>query len=285
MSITKFYLYSLLLLLVIALSASCIVKIVDYSDPRGLIPIEDYYRNIRFSPGGVVSLRNFDGIVEITGWDRNELDIYAEKMIPRSEETQIRFRMTEKDIAQIDMERYGDENVSINTKSASEEGEDTVVDYYIKTPRHINIQDVLARYGDIFIADIYGSVSVKLEQGNIDVDNFSGSMDASVIKGSVQACLYDVREEDVISVHVQEGDITLFLEKSISASIKAYFPEGEFSSEFDLTETKEKEKEIDMKLGSGGASIYLTALNGHISIKIIEPDQTDMASPLYSSAE
>jgi hypothetical protein len=110
-------------------------------------------------------------------------------------------------------------------------------------------------------------------------------MDASVIKGSVQACLYDVREEDVISVHVQEGDITLFLEKSINASIKAYFPEGEFSSEFDLTETKEKEKEIDMKLGSGGASIYLTALNGHISIKIIEPDQTDMASPLYSSAE
>ncbi len=284
MSIAKFCLYSLFLFLLIVLSASCIVRIIDYSDPRGLMPIEDYYRNIRFSPGGVVSLKNFDGIIEVTGWDRNEVDIYAEKMIPRSEEAQVRFMMPKNDIAQIDLERYGDENISINTKSASEEGEDTVVDYYIKTPRHINIQDVLARNGDIFIADIYGSVSVKLEQGNIDIDNVSGSLDASVINGSVQACLYDVREEDVISIHVQEGDIILFLEKSVAASIRAYCPEGEFSSEFDA-DRLEEENEIHVQLGSGGASIYLTALNGHIHIKIIEPDQTDMESFIYLSRE
>jgi len=233
MHIKKFDFYLVFLFLLIALSASCIVKIVDYSDPRGLMPIEDYYRNIRFSPGGVLSLRNFDGNIEITGWDRNEVDIYAEQMIPRSEVAQVRFMMPKDDIAQIDLERHGDENINISTKSASEEGEDTVVDYYVKTPRSINIKDVIARKGDVFIADIYGSVSVKLEKGNIDIDNFSGSLDTSVLNGSVQACLYDVREEDVISVNAQEGDITLFLEKNVAASIRAYCPEGEFSSEFE----------------------------------------------------
>jgi hypothetical protein len=280
----KFHLYLLLLFFLIALSASCIIRIVDYSDPRDLIPVEDYQRNIRFSPGGVVSLRNFDGNIEITGWDRNEVDIYAEKMIPRSEEDQVRFIITKKDIAQIDLEKYGNENISISTKSISEEGEDTVVDYYVKTPRSINIQDILARNGDIFVADIYGSVSVKLEQGNIDIDNFSGSLDTSVINGSVQACLYDVREEDVISIHIQEGDITLFLEKNVAASIRAYCPEGEFTSEFEA-DILEEENETHVQLGSGGASVYLTALNGHISIKTIEPDEEDVGPFKCSSGQ
>ncbi len=284
MNMRKFHLYLLLLFFLIALSASCIIRIVDYSDPRDLIPVEDYHRNIRFSPSGVVSLRNFDGNIEITGWDRNEVDIYAEKMIPRSEEGQVRFIITTKDIAQIDLEKYGNENISISTKSISEEGEDTVVDYYVKTPRSINIQDILARNGDIFIADIYGSVSVKLEQGNIDIDNFSGSLDTSVINGSVQACLYDVREEDVISIHIQEGDITLFLEKNVAASIRAYCPEGEFTSGFEA-DILEEENETHVQLGSGGASVYLTALNGHISIKTIEPDEEDVGPFKCSSGQ
>lgn len=259
------------LLLLMALSLSCVIRVVDYHDPRGLIFVESFQRNILISPGGVVSLKNFDGIIEIIGWDRDEVEVYAEKMVPSSEEPRIGFLMSKKELARIDLQKYTDENIYINTLSTSEEGENTIVDYYIKTPRFINLRDILARNGDIFIADLYGSVSVKLEQGDIQVDNFSGSLDASVRVGSIQASLYDERKKDVVTLKTHEGNVTLFLQENVDADIKAVFPGGEFESEFGKGEQK-KEKEIDLKLGKGGASIYITALNGKIDVKMIKSD-------------
>ncbi|MBD3414185.1 MAG: DUF4097 family beta strand repeat protein [Candidatus Aminicenantes bacterium] len=265
-----------LLFVVCLFSHSCVIRIVDKYDNRGLIPIEDYQRNIRFSPGGMISLRNFDGIIEVTGWDQNEVQIYAEKMSPRSEGSSIRFALPKHDIAHIELEKYGEENIYINTKSTSREGEDTIVDYYIKTPRLVYIKEILARNGDVFIADVYGSVSVKLEKGTIKVDNFSGSLDASVLEGSISTRFFDLRKEDVITLNSQQGDIVVQLQKSVNARIKALYPQGEFVTEFDLSHQESKEdNQVDMKLGEGGASLYITAHNGDIEVKIIESMEND----------
>jgi hypothetical protein len=267
----KFNICLAVILSFIVLGLSCVIRVIDYYDPRGLIPIEDFQRNIHFSPGGSVSLRNFDGMIEILGWDRNEIEVYAETMIPREGETNIRFLGPKKDLAKIDLQRYTDENIYISTKSPSEEGNNTVVDYYIKTPRFINLNGIIARNGDLFIADLYGSASVKLLQGDIHVDNFSGSLDASVQSGSIQASLYDERQEDVVILNSYQGDVILFLQENIDADIKAVFPGGKINSEFDLGQKKE-EDEIDLKLGKGGTSIYIEALNGNIDIKKIKSD-------------
>jgi hypothetical protein len=271
MSMRKLSVYLAGAIFFIVLSLSCVIRVIDYYDPRGLIPIEDFQRNVPFSPGGSVTLRNFDGMIEILGWDRSEVEVYAEKMIPREEGTNIRFLGPKKDMAKIDLQRYTDENISINTKSPSEEGENTIVDYYVKTPRFINLNGILAREGDIFIADLYGSASVKLEKGDIQVDNFSGSLDAVVQIGSIQASLYDERKEDVVTLKSYQGNITLFLQDNIDADIQAVFPGGEINSEFDLGQ-QEKENEINLKLGKGGASIYIIVNNGNIDIKKIKSD-------------
>jgi len=268
MNMKKFLAYWVLFFLFVAVNLSCVIRVVDYQDPRGVIPVGDFLRNIPFSPGGDVTLKNFDGNIEVTGWERNEVEVYAEKMIPRTGESQVRFMMPRRGIAKIDLERYTDENIYINTKSISKEGENTIVDYFIKTPRYIDLRSILARKGDIFIADIYGSVFVRLEQGNIHVDNFSGSLDASVNNGHIKASLYDERKEDKVNLKSLQGDITLFLQKKINAQIKAVFPGGEINSEFDLG-PQEKENEVDLKLGEGGAFIYITALSGNIDIKVI----------------
>ncbi len=269
MNIKKFHVSCALLFSFIILSFSCVVRIVEYQDPRGLIPIEDFQRNLPFSPGGMISLRNFDGAIEITGWDQNKVEVFAQKMVPRPQRSYIRFALPRQDIARIDLERYGDDHIYINTKSPSEQGLDTIVDYYIKTPRFINLKEILARKGDVFIADVYGSAFVRLEEGNIEVDNFSGSLDASVIKGSLQASLYDLRQEDVISFNVQKGNVTLFLQENVNAHIKAFFPDGLFRSEFDSGE-QEKQNAVDFKIGSGGTSVYISTSSGDIEIKIIE---------------
>jgi len=272
MSIKKSSVYLSVLFILAVLGISCVVRFIDYIDPRGLIPIEDFRQNVPFSPGGSVSLRNFSGIIEILGWDRNEVEVYAEEMIPRSKEVNVRFLGSRNDATKIDLQRYTDKNITISTKSSSEEGENSIVDYYIKTPRFINLNGIIAREGEIFIADLYGSASVKLSQGDIQVDNFSGSLDASVQTGSIQVSLYDERQEDLVTLKSDQGDITLYIQESIDANINAVFPRGEIDSEFDLGEQK-KENEIDLKLGKGGASIYITALNGNIELKVIKSDE------------
>ncbi|MFW6124183.1 MAG: DUF4097 family beta strand repeat-containing protein [Acidobacteriota bacterium] len=269
MNIRKVLFYSGITILFIVLNLSCVIRVIDYYDSRGLIPVEDFQRVIPFSPGGTVSLRNFDGMIEILGWDRKEVEVYAEKMIPRSEEPRVGFLLSKKVMAKIDLQRYDDENIDINTKSASEKGENTIVDYYVKTPRFVNLNGILARSGDIFIADLYGSASVKLEEGDIQVDNFSGSLDVSVQIGSIQASLYDERPEDVVTLKIHQGNVSLFLQENIDADIKAVFPEGEIDSEFELGQ-QEKENEVDLRLGKGETSIYITASNGNIDIKKIK---------------
>jgi len=271
MKMKNFIFYSALLFIMVIFNLSCVIRIIDYGDPRGLVPVEHFHRIIPFSPGGVVSLRNFDGMIEITGWDRNEIEVYGQEMIPKPEREEFQFLGARKNRARIYLKKYGDDDVSIHTKSISEKGDNTFVDYSIKTPRLINLEYIFARNGEVFIADIYGSVSVKLEQGNIAVENFSGSLDASVIKGSIQASLYDLRDEDVITLSSQEGDINLFLQKDVNAEIRAFVPQGELKSEFDLAQPRE-EAEVDFKLGEGGTSVFLTALDGNINIKIIKSD-------------
>jgi DUF4097 and DUF4098 domain-containing protein YvlB len=271
MKMRNFIFYSALLFILVIFNLSCVIRIVDYGDPRGLVLVKDFHRSIPFSPGGVVSLRNFDGMIEITGWDRNEIDVYGQKMIPKSEREEFSFLGARKDRARIYLQKYEDYDVYIHTKSISEKADNTFVDYYIKTPRLINLEYIFARNGEVFIADIYGSASVKLEQGNIDVENFSGSLDASVIKGSIQASLYDLRDEDVITLSSREGDITLFLQKNVNAEIRAFLPQGELKSEFELAQPRE-EAEVYFKLGEGGASVFLTALDGNINLKIIKSD-------------
>lgn len=274
MSIRKSGVYLSVLFFLTVLGISCVVRVIDYNDPRGLIPIEDFRQNVPFSPGGSVSLRNFNGIIEILGWDRKEVEVYAEEMIPRSKEVNVRFFGSRNDATKIDLQRYTEENINISTKSSSEEGENSIVDYYIKTPRFINLNGIIAREGEIFIADLYGSASVRLSQGDIQVDNFSGSLDASVQTGSIQVSLYDERQEDVVTLNSYQGDITLFIQENIDANIKAVFPMGEIDSEFDLGD-QEKENEIDLKLGKGGASIYIKALNGNIELKAIKSEEKD----------
>lgn len=255
--------------------SACLIAMLDYPGYGEYPPIERFQRFIDFPSGSTFSIRNFDGNIEISGWNEESLEVYAEKLIELPQNAQ--FSLWSKDWnkhgPKIEFENT-DIGAKINTRSPNPEGEDCVVDFYINVPHEVLLRDIVARDGDVLVRDLYGDVWVDLRSGQIEVDNFSGSLTASVREGSIRATLYDLREKDSIRLTNRSGDITLFLEADASVDITSASPSGEVFMEFD-SEVPVEDGRLKVRLGQGGASISLNAQDGDIRIYKIEETGDD----------
>jgi hypothetical protein len=253
-----------LLILSILLLSSCFYIQVEYPPERGRIPLDEFHKSVRFSPGGTLSLANVNGNVEIHGWEREELEVYAEKMIQLPDRTKF-YVYPRKDFSPgIVFDKF--ENfIKIRTKNVSENKEVGFVDYFIDVPRSINLKDIVVRNGNIHISGVYGDACLDLIEGDIKVENFSGSLTLSVIRGSVNVSLFDLREQDEIVITSRDGNINLSLQENASAHLVAAFPDGEISSEFEI-DVPPGDKKIDTQWGENGPRISLTAMRGNIKI-------------------
>lgn len=259
------------LFLLVGWGSACYMAYVDYQVPTGYPSSLKFQRSTTFKSGGTLSLRTFDGDIEILGWESELLDLEADRMpsLPEQSGVVISTWDWEKYTPKVDFEKK-DGMVKINTRSTDKEGKNTVVNYYISVPQAVNLQDIIARDGDIVIGDLYGDVHVTLRKGHLNVDNFSGSLSAAVEEGSIQSTLFDLRQEDEIKLRCQKGDITISLEADVNAKIEASSPKGEIYIEFDVNKS-ESENRISAQLGKEGALIVLSTSDGDIRVrKIIE---------------
>jgi hypothetical protein len=149
-----------------------------------------------------------------------------------------------------------------------------VVDYYLSVPHAVKLKDIIARDGDVMIRDLYGETLVDLRSGRIEADNISGSFTAFVEQGSINATMYDLRSGDVVRLTVREGDVTLYLEPAVGATIDGSAPEGEIFSEFDEAKPGEDGR-LSGTLGQGGAAISLSAFQGNIRLRKIADNEAD----------
>lgn len=262
----RLILYFIVLIAVVFMGSACIIAYIDSPGSRGLMSGEEYYESVEFPSGGVLSLSNFDGNIEILGWGDKMVEIYADRMPDMPSGRDVKVMPIGRDfVPDIDLE-HSEDQLKINTRAANKGGDNCRADYYIKVPHDINLHDILARDGDITIADLYGSVFIELRTGNVTVDNFSGSLTSNVIQGSITATIYDLREEDNINLKCDQGDITILLQPDVNAQIEAYFPGGMIESAFDLAAEPEDNR-INAQIGEKGANIYITALEGNVIIK------------------
>jgi len=264
----KNILYILLIFCFVIFWNACLVTIVDYSGQERFSLGDAFQKSIDFPPGGNFSLSNFDGNIEISGWENEEVEVYADKIIPKPDMSPIQLLHKERQTPKINFDSF-ENNVTIKTQTLDREGADCIVDYFVSVPHSINLKDILARDGIMSISDIYGDVTVELRSGEINVDNFSGSLNASLVEGVIGASLYDLREKDKINLNVKEGDIILYLPTEVNTQIEGYFPNGEIFSEFDFKK-EPREGRISEQIGEKGAPISLTAMNGDIYIRKIK---------------
>lgn len=250
---------------------SCFYIRVDYAALDGMAPMGEFHEVVPFMPGGTLSLENINGNIEIRGWEKEEVEVYAKKMFRLPDRTKF-YVFPKRDIdPRIEFDQF--ENfLKIRTMESSKENQERIVDFYLDVPHSINLRDIIAQKGDILVSDLYGDVYVDLADGNIVIENYSGSLTASVIFGSVSGSFYDLRQEDEIIITVSEGDITVYLEENAPARLEASVPKGEVFSDFETEKSSEAGK-FELELGEDGAFLSLTALNGDVKIRQIKADE------------
>ena len=202
---------------------------------------QDFHRTVPLSANGRVSLDNINGNVEITGWDRNEVQIDAVKKAHDQQRL---------DEARIDVNAASD---SVEIKTRYPEGHTNnnpaSVHYQLHVPQNARLD------------------RINLVNGTLRVDDLAGRADLSTVNGGIEAnyaSLNNVREIKLKSVN---GSIELGLPDAPNAEVKASTVSGGIRSDFPLeVHGGYVGKNLAGKLGSGGTSIALSNVNGSIHI-------------------
>lgn len=220
---------------------------------------QDFHRTVPLSATGRVSLDNVNGNVEITGWDRNEVQIDAAKTARDQQKL---------DEARIDVNASSD---SVEIKTHYPEGHTNnspaSVRYQLHVPQNARLDRINLVNGSLTVQKVSGEVRANLINGKLRVDDLAGRAELSTVNGGIEATyasLDSVREIKLKSVN---GAIELRLPNSPNAEVKASTVSGGIRSDFPLqVQGGYVGKNLNGTLGSGGTRIEVSNVSGSIHI-------------------
>ena len=220
---------------------------------------QDFHRTVPLTANGRVSLENINGDVEITGWDRNEVQIDAVK---RARDQQ---RLDE---ARIEVDA-GSDSVGIRTRypEGRTNNNPASVHYTLHVPQNARLDRINLVNGSLNLQKVSGEVSTNLVNGKLQASDLAGRADLSTINGRIEASytsLNNVREIRLKSVN---GSIELGLPDSPNADLQASTVSGGIRTDFPLeVQGGYVGKKLSGKLGSGGTEIQISNVNGSIHV-------------------
>jgi hypothetical protein len=251
----------------------------------------DFHYSYPLRAGGRLSLENFNGSVDIAGWDQATVDISGARYGSTPES---------RDAVKIDVAPSPDA-VAIRTIRPSER-RNVGARYVVRVPRHVQLDRITTSNGSIRVNDIDGPARVKTSNGSVKVFNLAGTFDggttnasvelenvqgdctvktsngrvkaqhvkgafeASTSNGSVDAALDELRPAGV-RISTSNGGITVRLARSANARLMARTSNASVSTDFALTSTGRADKHhLEGTIGSGGPVVDLSTSNGSIHI-------------------
>lgn len=131
--------------------------------------------------------------------------------------------------------------------------------------------------GNIVVNKIQGNIRAVAQNGNIIIDKSTKSIIAKTKKGAIKTTCKNVRSLDTILLSTQSGNISLGLPTTTNADLQARTNRGKLLSEHYITIKPQTVKldrhmwarcrrEVNGTMGSGEATIKLSATSGNIKI-------------------
>jgi hypothetical protein len=200
---------------------------------------EEFHKTVPMNADGNFSLKNVNGGVTISAWDRKEIQIDAVK----TADSEGKLRE-----ARIEVAGSG-HSVDVKTK-----------------PRGANLLAVETVNGDIHVDGPQGRIKASTVNGKVEVWNAAEELELNSVNGEVKASLSSAGKSHV-KLNVVNGSVAIALPASANAHVKASTVTGDIHSDLPLEVEKSKYApgaSVDGNLGSGGATIELESVNGSI---------------------
>jgi putative adhesin len=249
---------------------------------------ERFEHTYTLAAGGAFTLKDTNGAVSVTAWERNEVHVVAEKQIRAASAEEgkrglaaLRIEATEKPgELRIDT-RFPKQTGFTGWLSGNGGGS---VSYKIEVPRSVRLNletvngavDVRGTAGDLTAGTTNGAVSVTGVNGKIHLETTNGAISAVDAAGSVVAettnggidvDLKQVPRSEDMRFSTTNGGITLKLPPDVRASISASTTNGRVSTDLPIqVHGKESKHRLDGDLNGGGGRLELSTTNGSIQL-------------------
>lgn len=220
---------------------------------------QDFHRTVPLSANGRVSLDNINGNVEITGWDRSEVQIDAVKKARDQQRL---------DEATIEVEA-GSDYVKIHTQYPHDRNNNNPasVHYTLHVPQNTRLDQISLVNGSLTVQKVMGELDARLVNGKAHISDLTGESSISSVNGGIEASYTSLNNVRQIKLKSVNGSIELGLPGSPNADVRASSVNGGIKSDFPLTvQGSFSGRHLSGTLGSGGTHIDLDNVNGSIHL-------------------
>src|ERR1051326_381202 len=255
---------------------------------------EDFHYSFAQGAGGRLSVENFNGPVEISGWDQNTVDISGTKYA----DSEAHLRDVRIDVSN------GANWVQVRTlRQEFDRHGNMGAKYVIRVPRRTELERVHSSNGSARVENIDGNVTLHTSNGAVSLSTIHGNVDANSSNGSVEVRKVDgrmtfrtsngsVRAANVrggvhattsngsvdlelddpqnsdLTASTSNGGITVRLPASTNATISARTSgHDRVYSDFDVIVRGQLAKSrLDGTIGAGGSRIDLSTSNGNLRV-------------------
>ena len=230
-----------------------------------------------------IELRTVNGYVEVSTWDKDEVEIVAHKKVKTDDEDDARKYLSELEIdieddeevisIEVDFPNHKEKNDGFFSWIFSSGGVNSSVAFEIKVPRKFDV-DIHSTNGNVLVNDCNGRIRLKTVNGKIRAEGVSGSVVAKSTNGKIKVYIKGLEPDEDMSLQTTNGSITLDMPADIDADLEARTTNGKIDCDFTLKEEISAGKHhLEGTVNGGGALIYLKALNGNIYIQKSESDK------------
>ena len=252
---------------------------------------EKFSKTYPLAANGSVSLKNVNGNVTFEAWDRNEVQVDAEKKVRADDAAEAREILGK---VRIDVQAAASA-VRVETKMPKREdrgfwdllsGRDAAsagVTYRVQVPRGavVEVDNVNGSVhltgsrgsgrletvnGNIEVAGTAGALVLESTNGNIEVTRSEGTVKASTTNGNIEAELTRVAEGKELGFSTTNGGVTVRLPRDARLSVDAATTNGRIDSELELGGLSSSRRHLTGTLNGGGGKLRIRTTNGSVEL-------------------
>lgn len=206
---------------------------------------EDFHFTYPLTSGGRFAVENYNGSVEITGWDQNQVEIHGTK-----------FARSREQLADIKIETQNSpDSVSVRTVAPGVTRNGGGARYIIRVPRRVELERITSSNGSLKVEGLDGSARLRTSNGAVRISQHKGAVDITTSNGSIEA-----RElTGGLITRTSNGRITI---DELEGTLEASTSNGSINASVRPTQPDR--------------SVRLSTTNGSIDLKVTDKLQSDV---------
>lgn len=228
---------------------------------------ETVEKSVALDAGGSFRVENINGTIRIDAWDRDEVQIVAEKSAS-----------SESALDEIEVEIRGEgDRVDVHTRLPKSGwlfgGESGSVSYEIIAPEGARVTAITVN-GRVRIEGISGRVEAKSVNGKVEIIDAAGEVESSTVNGSVEVSYIALPGSGSHGMTTVNGTVSLTLPESAAGHFEVNTVNGGISSDFPLEISKKNFgnfRSVSDSIGEGGGSFKIKTVNGQVNIRKRNP--------------